>query len=81
MKMYSDNTKVLGLDVNLIKETHSSLPVSLWLLSVALLIFFMIFLGGYTRLSKSGLSMTKWKAFGYKFPSTPEEWQREFEWY
>lgn len=34
----------------------------------------MICVGGYTRLSKSGLSMTKWKAVGYKYPQTEEEW-------
>lgn len=41
----------------------------------------MICLGGYTRLTKAGLSMTKWKAFGYKFPETQEEWEKEFDWY
>lgn len=45
------------------------------------MILFMICLGGYTRLTKSGLSMTKWKAFGYKFPETQKEWEKEFEWY
>jgi len=39
----------------------------------------MILLGGYTRLSKSGLSMTKWKPIAYKYPRTQEEWDMEFE--
>lgn len=53
--------------------------VGLWLLITAGSVFFMILLGGYTRLSKSGLSMTKWKPIAYKYPSTQEEWNEEFE--
>lgn len=41
----------------------------------------MITLGGYTRSSKSGLSMTRWKPIGYKYPVTPEDWEEEFEEY
>ena len=41
----------------------------------------MICLGGYTRLTKSGLSMTKWKPIGYKYPSNEEEWDYEFSSY
>lgn len=55
--------------------------VGLWLIATAGLILAMICLGGYTRLTKSGLSMTKWKAFGYKYPNSSEDWNREFEWY
>lgn len=32
-----------------------------WLLLTAAGVFFMMVVGGYTRLSGSGLSMTKWK--------------------
>jgi len=39
----------------------------------------MIVLGGYTRLSKSGLSMTNWKPLGYKYPENQEQWLFEFE--
>ena len=53
--------------------------VGFWLLITAGSVFFMILLGGYTRLSKSGLSMTKWKPIAYKYPSTKEEWNEEFE--
>ena len=35
-------------------------PVAVWLLSVCSLIFFMIVLGGVTRLTESGLSMVNW---------------------
>ena len=53
--------------------------VGSWLLLTAGSVLVMILLGGYTRLSKSGLSMTKWKPIAYKYPSNPEEWDREFE--
>jgi heme a synthase len=53
--------------------------VGSWLLLTTGAVFFMIVVGGYTRLSKSGLSMTKWKPQGYKYPSSPEEWNDEFE--
>ncbi len=35
--------------------------VSTWLWSVAALVFLMVFLGGATRLTESGLSITEWK--------------------
>lgn len=37
--------------------------------------------GGVTRLTKSGLSMTDWKPLGSLPPITAEEWQIEFERY
>lgn len=65
----------------LINEGYSNKLVALWLLGTAGLVLFMICLGGYTRLTKSGLSMTKWKPVGYKYPRTLEEWNEEFESY
>eukprot|EP01016_Furgasonia_blochmanni_P003591 TRINITY_DN1140_c0_g1_i3.p1 TRINITY_DN1140_c0_g1~~TRINITY_DN1140_c0_g1_i3.p1 ORF type:complete len:476 (+),score=60.82 TRINITY_DN1140_c0_g1_i3:64-1491(+) len=53
--------------------------VGYWLLLTAGAVFFMIVLGGYTRLSKSGLSMTKWKPIGYRYPRNIEQWEEEFE--
>jgi cytochrome c oxidase assembly protein subunit 15 len=41
----------------------------------------MIFIGGYTRLSGSGLSMTDWRIEGRRLPWSEEEWVREFEEY
>jgi len=39
----------------------------------------MIGLGGYTRLSGSGLSMTDWRIEGRALPYTTEQWTKEFE--
>lgn len=52
--------------------------VGYWLLIVAGTIFGMVVLGGYTRLTKSGLSMTRWKPVQRVWPQTPEAWEQEF---
>jgi hypothetical protein len=44
--------------------------VGYWLLLTASAVFVMIVLGGYTRVSKSGLSMVKWRPINYQLPST-----------
>jgi len=56
-------------------------PVAAWLFSVSALVFGMVVLGGLTRLTKSGLSMTDWKWQGGLPPRTLEEWQEEFNKY
>ena len=40
-----------------------------------------IILGGYTRLTKSGLSMTRWQPLTILPPRTFEAWEAEFEEY
>ena len=53
-----------------------------WLLSVAGMIFAMVILGGLTRLTESGLSMTEWRPlFSWLPPLGDEAWQRLFELY
>jgi len=53
-----------------------------WLVIVALLVFAMIVLGGVTRLTNSGLSMTDWKPIsGWLPPLSEEAWTAEFERY
>ena len=58
----------------LINNNYNSNYVSFWLLSTAGVILVMIQLGGFTRLTKSGLSMTKWKPVGYKYPKEDQDW-------
>ena len=55
------------------------IPVGIWLLAVAGSVALMIMVGGYTRLSKSGLSMVSWKPLGHHFPQNDEEWVEEFD--
>lgn len=65
----------------LINSGYRKAPVAIWLLSTAFLVLLMIGLGGYTRLSNSGLSMVRWKPVGYHYPMTEEEWEKEFSLY
>ena len=52
--------------------------VGLWLLTCSGLVFGMVVVGGLTRMTKSGLSMTDWKFQGGLPPLTQSEWQAEF---
>ena len=46
-----------------------------WLLLMIILVFFMIIVGGLTRLTDSGLSITEWELFTGVFPPfTNEKW-------
>ena len=56
--------------------------IAYWLLTGAFLVIAMVILGGYTRLSHSGLSMVTWKPVtGFIPPSSTAEWQVEFDKY
>ena len=56
--------------------------VRLWLIAVAGLIFLMVLVGGATRLTESGLSITQWKPVtGVIPPLSGAEWQTEFDRY
>ncbi|RYG29720.1 MAG: heme A synthase, partial [Burkholderiales bacterium] len=55
------------------------LPLVRWLIAVAGLIFAIIVIGGITRLTESGLSITEWKPVtGFIPPLTETAWQAEF---
>ena len=57
-------------------------PVRLWLWSMAGLIFAMVIVGGATRLTESGLSITEWKPIAGVIPPLSEAaWLVEFEKY
>ena len=56
--------------------------VIIWLLSGCLLLFVMVVVGGITRLTNSGLSMTDWHLVTDTFPPLSEEkWVQAFEEY
>lgn len=53
-----------------------------WLMVVALLVFAMVVVGGITRLTESGLSITEWKPIAGALPPLSEaHWVSEFEKY
>lgn len=56
--------------------------VAIWLWGVAALVFLMVIVGGATRLTESGLSITEWKpVMGVFLPVTEAGWIAEFEKY
>ncbi|WP_423724815.1 COX15/CtaA family protein [Aurantimonas marianensis] len=56
--------------------------IRLWLYTVAALVFALVLVGGATRLTDSGLSITEWKPIhGIIPPLSAAEWQEEFELY
>ena len=70
-------TATLGSEAALV-ETSANKLLGTWIGGVAAAVFGMVAVGGYTRLTRSGLSMTEWRLTGSKLPSTEEEWAVEF---
>jgi heme a synthase len=64
------------------QNTPATAAVRWWLLSVAALIAIMVLVGGATRLTESGLSITEWKPVtGALPPLGQEQWTQAFEGY
>jgi heme a synthase len=64
------------------RETRDTRAVGIWLVAWAILCFVIVLVGGATRLTESGLSITEWKPVtGIVPPHTPAEWAAEFEKY
>ncbi|MFZ1689279.1 MAG: COX15/CtaA family protein [Flavobacteriales bacterium] len=62
--------------------THSLRPVTNWLITGAIMIACMVVIGGITRLTGSGLSITEWKPIMGSLPPMNEaEWNIAFEKY
>ena len=56
--------------------------IALWLWAVAALVLAMVLVGGATRLTESGLSITEWQpVMGVVPPLNDAQWQAEFEKY
>jgi cytochrome c oxidase assembly protein subunit 15 len=78
-----------SLDVNAIdhgatraRESDRLRPVRIWLYCIAALVLLMVVVGGATRLTESGLSITSWKPIaGIVPPLSDADWQAEFEAY
>ncbi|XRB15905.1 cytochrome c oxidase assembly protein COX15 [Pseudoscourfieldia marina] len=58
-----------------------STALGVWLAGCSAWVYSMVVLGGVTRLTRSGLSMTEWRFLGEKYPRTLEDWEREFDKY
>ena len=67
--MYTENLKI-------------NKQLSLWLITMFLIISIMIIVGGLTRLTDSGLSITKWELFtGFLPPLSQKDWVIYFDLY
>ena len=63
-------------------DRSSSKPIAIWLLIGVAMIMIQVLLGGITRLTESGLSITEWKPItGTLPPVNTVEWQAEFDKY
>ena len=70
-----------GLKLLVTAGSHAQKVVGIWLFGSAAWVFTMVILGGLTRLTRSGLSMTDWKFTGEFPPLSDEAWLQEFEKY
>lgn len=60
-------------------RSDRSTPVAIWLAVMAVLVLAMVVVGGATRLTDSGLSITQWKPVtGAIPPLTAQDWAAEF---
>lgn len=60
-------------------RSDRSRPVAIWLFAVAALVLAMVVVGGATRLTDSGLSITEWKPVsGALPPMSQADWDAEF---
>ncbi|WP_083656415.1 COX15/CtaA family protein [Mongoliimonas terrestris] len=63
-------------------ELRGDRHVRLWLWTIAVFVFAMVIVGGATRLTESGLSITEWKVIhGILPPLTEAQWLVEFDKY
>ena len=63
-------------------ERKTRLQIGLWLLSGAIIIYIQMILGGITRLTGSGLSITQWNVIMGVFPPLNQhDWQVAFDQY
>ena len=62
--------------------SYQTRAIRLWLYAVAALVLAMVLVGGATRLTESGLSITEWQpVIGVVPPLDDTQWQAEFEKY
>ncbi len=75
--------ELTAIDVTNPSRAEAAKPwVALWLKVIAFMIFMMVIVGGATRLTNSGLSITEWQPLlGAIPPWTNEDWQVAFQKY
>ena len=73
---------MIDMYINFVSDENKNIYVNYWLLLITFLVAIMIVIGGLTRLTDSGLSITKWELFSGIFPPlTLNKWQHMFSLY
>ena len=68
--------------INFMTKKNINIYISYWLLLITFLVSLMIFVGGLTRLTDSGLSITKWDLIsGILPPMSLNDWEKSFSLY
>ena len=68
--------------INFMTEENKNIYISYWLLLITFLVALMIFVGGLTRLTDSGLSITRWDLIsGILPPLSLNDWEKSFSLY
>ena len=68
--------------INFMNEENKNIYVAYWLLLITFLVALMIIIGGLTRLTGSGLSITRWDLIsGILPPMSLNEWKELFNLY
>lgn len=76
------NSDILTRSASPVGRTASSAALVRWLLIVAAMVVVMVVVGGITRLTESGLSITEWKPITGAIPPLSEaKWEAEFALY
>lgn len=82
IRFFSANASHNGAAASEALPVLSSRSVGFWLLASSTLVFAIIVVGGVTRLTESGLSITEWRPItGVLPPLTHDEWVIEFDKY
>lgn len=77
-------TRKMNVSANTLQgpTDRAARTIGLWLLAICAMVFAMVVLGGFTRLTESGLSMTDWRpATGWLPPLNDAAWQLQFDGY
>ena len=78
----SQTARMMATDLPASQTLANRTAIRYWLYVVALMVFALVVVGGATRLTDSGLSITQWKPIhGIIPPLSAAEWQEELELY
>lgn len=79
---HSDTASLTEPNAALVPATARPLAIARWLWLIAGLVFLIVVVGGITRITESGLSITEWKPVTGAIPPLNEaDWQHQFALY